>query len=356
MTYPNLQEQLRQQIEPGDALAISIFGTANIHEISTLLNSYCQQTFSSEILSCTFAYLSVGATFVVQLHDLQPIVLKAYSSQQQTLSTLHASLQVQQAMAEAGFPCPQVIQFPQQIEETIITAQTYCDDNHTFSKSSPEGSSSVGRQRSHPDNIATICRTMAQYLAQLIQQSKPCLDQDFPIWMESSRPALWPQPHNVLFDFEKTAAGAEWIDEIAQPAKQILRTATGPLVIGHSDWSLQNMSFSRSKLMCVYDWDSLRIGLEPCFVGGAARIYRHDWRIGPPKPPISVAEVYDFIRNYETARRQPFTDREHRILGAAVVYAAAYGMRCAHAVHSSKNAHYQNARYQLRQFANTFLS
>ena len=311
MTYPSLQKQLQQQIEPDDALAISIFGTTNINEISTLLNSYCQQKFSSEILSCTFAYLSVVATFVVQLHDLLSIVLKAYSSQQ-TLSSLHASLQVQQAMAEAGFPCPQVIQFPQQIGVTILTAQTFCDDNHILAKSSPEDNSPVGHQRSHPNNITTVRRTMAQHLAQLIQQSKPYLGQDLPLWMELRSPKLWPQPHNVLFDFEKTAAGAEWIDEIAQPAKQILWTATGPLVVGHADWSLQNMSFSQDKLICVYDWDSLRMGLEPCFVGGAARLYRHDWRIGPPKTAISVAEVHDFIRTYEIARKQSFTRREHR--------------------------------------------
>lgn len=355
MTYPSLQNQLQQQIEPGDVLVISIFGTANIHEISKLLNSYCQQKFSSKILNCSFAYLSVGATFVVQLRNLQPIVLKAYSSQQQTLSSLHASLKVQQAMAEAGFPCPQVIQFPQQIGATILTAQTFCDDGLKLTKASGEENSPFVHQRSHPNDIATVRRTMAQHLAQLIQQSKPYLDQDLSIWMESCSPALWPQPHNVLFDFEKTAAGAKWIDEIAQPAKQILRAATGPLIVGHSDWSLQNMSFSRSKLICVYDWDSLRIGLEPCFVGGAARLYRHDWRIGPPEPPISLAEVHDFIKTYEIARRQPFTDREHRILGAAIVYTAAYGMRCAHAVHSSKSTHYQNAKHQLRQFANTFL-
>ncbi len=88
------------------------------------------------------------------------------------------------------------------------------------------------------------------------------------------------KPHNVLFDFEKTAAGAEWIDDLARQAKQILRGATGSLVIGHSDWSLQNMSFRQGKLNCVYDWDSLRVGLEPCFVGGAARCFYHDWRMG----------------------------------------------------------------------------
>ena len=33
--------------------------------------------------------------------------------------------------------------------------------------------------------------------------------------------ALWPVPHNALFDFEKTRAGAEWIDDIARAAKPV---------------------------------------------------------------------------------------------------------------------------------------
>ena len=173
--------------------------------------------------------------------------------------------------------------------------------------------------------------------------------------MEMNQPQLWHKPHNVLFDFEKTAVGAEWIDEIARQAKQILQEATGPLVIGHSDWSLQNMSFRQGTLSCVYDWDSLRIGLEPCFVGGAARCFRHDWRYGPPETAITVEEILTFIEAYEHKRGQPFTQDERCVLGAAVVYTAAYEMRCVHAIATHTDAYYTCSKRKLHQLVESFL-
>lgn len=354
MTHLSLQTQLAQQITPDDALANSIFGTTDIDEISALLNDYCHQQLGYDILYCTFAYLSVGATFVVQLSDLRQVVLKAYGTQQ-SLSSLRASFQVQQALADSGFPCPAVLQLPQRVGSTILTAQAYCKGDHSDEKSLSGENSLPVQQRLSLEAMTHVRWTMAHSLARLIGQSKFYSHQDIPIWMELHNPRLWHRPHSILFDFEKTAAGAEWIDNIAQQAKQRLRAATGPMVIGHSDWSLQNMSFDRGDLACVYDWDSLRVGLEPCFVGGAARVYRHDWRVGPPEPAISLAEVQDFVREYEAAGGRPFTTEEHRVLGAAIVYTAAYGVRCAHAIRGSNDAHYENAKGQLRQFADYLL-
>ncbi|MEO0409179.1 MAG: hypothetical protein AAF289_17695, partial [Cyanobacteria bacterium P01_A01_bin.135] len=108
-------------------------------------------------------------------------------------------------------------------------------------------------------------------------------------------------------------------------------------------------------LTCVYDWDSLRVGLEPCFVGGAARCFRHDWRYGPPPNAITPAEVLAFTEAYEQERGLAFTDEEWRTLGAAVVYTAAYGMRCAHATTRPDALHYQNSAQQLQAFVERFL-
>lgn len=280
MVCLSLRVQLAQQITPDDALAISIFGTTDIDKIGALLNHYCRQQFGHEVLCCSFAYLSVGATFVVQLSDRAQVVLKAYGAQQ-ALSSLRASFQVQQALADAGFPCPAVLRLPQRVGPTILTAQACCKGDDAGQKLLLAERSRTVQQPSPLETMAHVRRTMAHFLARLIQQSKSCPHQDIPIWMALHNHGLWPRPHNVLFDFEKTAAGAEWIDGIAQQAKQRLRGATGPMVIGHSDWSLQNMAFyqgglHQGNLGCVYDWDSLRVGLEPCFVGGAARVYRHD--------------------------------------------------------------------------------
>ena len=78
MTRHSIAAQLQQQIERNGEIAQSIFGTTSIQEIGALLNSYCKQQFEQEIAACSFAYFSVGATFVVRLSNRQQIVLKAY--------------------------------------------------------------------------------------------------------------------------------------------------------------------------------------------------------------------------------------------------------------------------------------
>lgn len=340
MNY-SLSSQLTEQFSNRKTVSIarSIFGTAAVAHISNLLNDYCQQSLFSPLLSCAFLYFSVGATFVVRLKNEQTVVLKAYGALHD-FSAIAASLKIQKVLFESGFPCPAVLQLPQKIKGTVLTAQAYCDEGDRVRLPNP--------------HIATA---MATQLAQLIQQTQSYSQKDLPFWMALNN-KLWHQPHNVLFDFEKTKDGAEWIDAIAHQSKQILRSATGPLVIGHSDWTLQNMSFARRAIACVYDWDSLRIGLEPCFVGGAARCYRHDWRYGPPNPAISVEEARQFIHAYEQARGKAFTLSERRTLGAALVYTAAYGTRCAYAGDRTTDPlkqHYERSKQQPHCFVNSFL-
>ena len=96
MVRQRFQNYLQRQILPGDRLALSIFDTTDIGAICDMLNNYCKQQFEQEIVSCAFAYFSVGATFVVCLSDSQQVVLKAYGDRH-PLSNLIASFRVQQA-------------------------------------------------------------------------------------------------------------------------------------------------------------------------------------------------------------------------------------------------------------------
>jgi hypothetical protein len=87
-------------------------------------------------------------------------------------------------------------------------------------------------------------------------------------------------------------------------------------------WILGVRGASRGhELVCVYDWDSLRIGSEPCIVGGAARCFAHDWRSEGPERSITLAEALAFVHEYEAARGKPLRmeklgsrDRSHSSL------------------------------------------
>ncbi|MEO0488476.1 MAG: hypothetical protein AAFZ49_02800, partial [Cyanobacteria bacterium J06659_2] len=123
-----MRSQLEQQIVDASDVAVarSIFGTADVDAISDLLDRYCQAVFKRAIAACTFAYISVGATVVVQLTDGTKVVLKAYG-QRHSPKALTASFGLQKALAETGFPCPEVLQLPQPFDATLLTAQTFCD-------------------------------------------------------------------------------------------------------------------------------------------------------------------------------------------------------------------------------------
>ena len=344
MQWQLFQDSLREAIASptNQRLAQSIFGTARSESIGAMLNTFCQAELGGAIATCGFSYLRVGATFVVQLTTGQQCVVKAYGWDQ-SKSTLQACLNGQDYFARSGFPCPQVIARPQRVNSTLLAAQEYV----------PAG---------HPDEIEPgdlsptyIRQTMAKALAQLLQFPPPESDlQDIQPWLLAGSEHLWPPPHNVLIDFQQTATGAEWIDAIAQQAKDRLMAGQGNLILGHSDWSFQNMAFVGEELVSVYDWDALRIGQEAWFVGGAARCFNQDWRQGLPTPLITVAEAEAFILEYEAARGRSFSAADLRTIGAALVYTAAYGTRCAHQGHQPETDYARGMKVQLQAFVNFF--
>jgi hypothetical protein len=149
-----------------------------------------------------------------------------------------------------------------------------------------------------------------------------------------SRPAasgLWPEPHSPIFDFAATAAGAGWIDELATRARERLADPAGEPVVGHVDWSAKHFRFEGSNVRVVYDWDSVARVPEPVLVGEAARSFTASW--DPPARPLmpTPEEARAFVAEYEAARGRSFDAAERRTLGAAAVYALAYGARCEHA-------------------------
>ena len=347
MQWQALDQSLHQVMAEAEnrLLARSILGTDEVALICLLLQTFCQSQLGEPIAQCGLSYLSVGATFVIRLTNGNLRVIKAHGIDQD-LTALQASAQVQAALSQEGFPCPQVLLLPQRWQSTILAVYAYVDAGDRIDGFAP-----------------TVRVAMAHQLANLMQRTQRYTQRHshstaLPLWMPwfQDKSVLWPRPHNVLFNFEQTSTSAEWIDAIARTAQTILLEADGKPAIGHSDWSVQNMAFRGTQLTCVYDWDSLRVGQEAFFVGGAARCFAHDWRFAGPERSITLAEALSFVREYEAVRGQPFTATEQRTIGAAIVYTAAYGTRCAHPGNKPETAHSQRTKQQLREFAAYFLN
>jgi hypothetical protein len=140
-------------------------------------------------------------------------------------------------------------------------------------------------------------------------------------------------PHNVLFDFGATEAGAEWIDDIARTAKRVRDSGDGVEIVGHTDWSAKHLRFDADlHVTALYDWDSVTTDLEPLLVGNAAGSFTYTEELSHevfrwPSAEESVA----FMDDYEAARGTPFNAGERRSARGACVYLRAYAARCEHA-------------------------
>ena len=67
------------------------------------------------------------------------------------------------------------------------------------------------------------------------------------------------EPHSPLFDFEASAGGAEWIDDVARLALDARDSDATPRVVAHTDWSARNVRLRADGVRAIYDADSLSL-------------------------------------------------------------------------------------------------
>lgn len=294
-------------------LARSVFGTDDPGTArGMILDWVAGQGFGEARV--TGIELSVGAAVTVTLADLSRIFVKIWPGTADARS-LAAQMEVQAAMAARGFPAPAVL--------TKLSAL------------GPGWAIGMAYDRSGVPTDARITgvrRAMAAGLARFVAEAEVCRGVDgLPRWPLPPGEAIWPKPHNVLFDFGATERGAEWIDEAAGTALRAMRSARSRIVVGHGDWSAKNMRMGPAEIAVLYDWDAVFLDREAFVVGSAAAHFPVTWELDVPETP-SVQEVMSFVREYEEARGAQFTRSELAEVAAAATYARAYKARCEHAL------------------------
>jgi hypothetical protein len=315
-----VSEFIAERMWPEAPIERSIFGTDDPEEIWGQVLEVCP-----EAVDCFAFDVSVGALFGLRLRDGSRVALKIH--RERDTGSLEAVQRVQAHLVEQGFPCPQPLGV-----RGAATLEQWADEG-------------VYRDAHDP----AVRRVVARYLARLFVLTRPLqplagLEPYFP----SPDGPLWPVPHNVLFDFEATAAGAEWIDEIAREAKPLRDAGAGELVIGHGDWTVKHFRFAGLRPTIIYDWDSLNTDYETVFVGLAADSFTYTEHL-PVEVWPTLSETRAFLADYEQERERPFTAEELRAARAAAVYSRAYGARCTHAVGKDARA------MELEEFAAAFL-
>lgn len=278
------------------------------------LDELCRRELGAGVQSSEFVEVSVATVYGLRLGDGRRVVVKVHRPRvaPEFLSAVRA---VQQRLFEAGFPAPQPLLGPVPFGAGTAVVEALLDTGEHADAHRPD-----------------VRRAMTSSLAGLVELARPFTELEGlrlnP--MEVPEGQLWPVPHDPRFRFEATSEGAEWIDRIATGARSVRDRPVGALVVGHTDWRVQNMRVADGRVTAVYDWASLSVLREPVLVGAAAHAFTTNWAVDDRPQFPSLAEALAFIADYEAARGAPFTDGESVVARASLVYTMAYTARCEH--------------------------
>ena len=299
------------QWEP--VLEPAIFGTTDPLLIEETVLHFVESRLG-RVAETVFYRPGVGVVVGLRLDGRAGVVIKVHRWNV-TSDRLAAVQRVQQKMVEIGQPAPEPLTGPEPLGDGIATIETLLD-----------GFAVDGHSREVRRLLAT---GIVGFVSADIDPAS-VTELGHPLMLRPPGAPLWFEPHDLRFDFEATAGGAEWIDRLATAARSILDDCLNmDQVVGHFDWRVQNLGFADGKLSGIYDWDSLAIAPETVVVGNTAAIFSADWTHGSDPLP-AVAEMRAFVADYEQARAHPFTSEERRIIDAANLFACAYGARCQH--------------------------
>jgi hypothetical protein len=286
-----------------------------VRPVALAIDTYCRRALGSSIAEAEFVKAGVGCVYGLRLADGRRVVVKVHPPRA-SARYLEAMQVVQRHLVAAGFPAPEPLAPPAPAGAGLAVAEVLLDRG--------------GRADAHDPAVR---RTMAEALVRLVALARRFAELDGlrENLMAMGPDRLWPVPHDARFDFEATARGAEWIDVIAARARRARDRDAGDVVVGHTDWRVENMRFADGAISAVYDWDSLAVQREAVLAGGVAHLFTADFSAGPDwvqRP--SLDEALAFIADYEVARGRPFGADERAVARAALLYAMAFTARCEH--------------------------
>jgi hypothetical protein len=291
-------------------LESAIVGTADPVVVAETLSSLAHAATGVPVRAGRWYRASVSAVAGVVLADGREVVVRAYQPATGA-AFVEGVIRVQRHLDSTGFPCAAPLGEPVAVDGVLGRAETDLAD--------------PGARCFAPAEMAASAAGLAELVARSASLDPVGLERH-PMALSDS---LYPVPHSPHFDFEATAAGAGWIDDIAAAARDAM--TDDDAVIAHGDWSARNVRLGPAGLRAVYDWESLQFVPESWALGAAAATWRS---LGEPDDELAPSdpEIRAYIDRYERARRRPLSPDQRRSARAAAVFALAYTARCEHAL------------------------
>jgi hypothetical protein len=218
---------------------------------------------------------------------------------------------VQQALWQAGFPCPRPLVGPVPFGGYAASAEALVPGGDVLGVA---------------DN-AVEC--YAGLLAALVRLGpSPAAVRSLapnPPWVAWGhvRSGVWPRPDDRHADLNAHPETA-WLDEIGRRVTRRLQQAGGDtIVVGHGDWQGQNLRWRGRQPWAVHDWDSAVSAPEPVIAGQAASV----WPCGAEPRAASVHESEAFIEAYQRAAQRAWSVSEVQTSWAAGLWVYAFNAK-----------------------------
>jgi aminoglycoside phosphotransferase (APT) family kinase protein len=290
----------------------TVLGSDVATEIAAIICEFVARQLAP-VETAIFYHTSVGIVAGLRIVDGRDVVVKVHRWQV-SIARLTAVQRVQAHLAASGLPVPRPLCEPEPLGSGIAVIEEL-----------RSGDAADGHD-------PLIRRCLAAGLHRFVSAAQPLGSIDglgSPVLLRPPGSPLWPEPHDLRFDFQATRDGAEWIDDLGRLARRRLQSAADSApVIGHVDWRVGNLGFEEDRITAIYDWDSVAIAPEAFVVGAAAAQFCADWTRGATLP--SVDEMGAFVAEYEQTRGTRFDVSERDMIDAANLVYCAYLARCEH--------------------------
>lgn len=320
-----LADYLQSYFQDKELKAIfkDVIGTDQSQEIQPLIAEHIKKYFHSTVEKIIFIQSSIGVVFGFLLENDQKITLKVYSPKL-SKPYLNEMNRIQDIFYQEKFPAPQVL------TPIFKLGNTYGGLYQLI-----EGKNEDAHQ-------SAIRSELAKYLAEFIRiVDKHKIQPVENFFQQAANKRLWPLPHNILFNLEKSSKGAGWIAKKAIQAKKIIADRNFKKILAHTDWGIKNSIFQNKKIIGIFDWDSLGSMSEPEMVGRAAAQFTADWESDYKITP-SPEEGRLFVKEYQNYRGKKFTQDEYKIISASADYLICIISRFEHAGNNTAIHPYQD--------------
>jgi hypothetical protein len=313
-TVTQLAELIDETRTGSRLLEEHLLGTTDSDEIAFKIEKFVEDELGTAF-KAIFYTTSVGIVAGFRLLESGLDVVVKIMQWGVTEERLVEVRKVQEHLAQLGLPAPKPLVGPKRVDSGFGLIEEMKTGNHAN-----------GADPDVRKSIAFGFRRFVEAAQPLVGKAKV----GTPLVLLDDLKTLWPEPHDLRFDFQATSEGAEWIDHYGEQARGILRDVTGDLAIGHFDWRVQNLAFCGSEIVAIYDWDSVGVAPEAVIVGCAAAAFSSTW-VNPEIDSLpSVEEMKSFVEYYEAARGTSFNKDELKFLDAANLWLCAYLACCQH--------------------------